>query len=126
MSHNQLKKVQTSLSKCRRLVDLNFEGNGISELIDFSSFPAIGNLNFNCNKLTTLPESLVECAKLRILYVNDNQITSVPVSVFKDSPINQIQLERNPVAANGLDRLDGYREYSQRRGDNVVKRTEGM
>jgi len=121
LSNNQIEEIPSTISKLEHLRILGLDNNRIQQLPDnLQHLPLtkllIGNnglqqlpdslpstlklLTASSNRLTNLPDGLVDCVDLTHLYLNGNQLTGTTVSLDL-----LIHLQRLNLAHNRIDYL---------------------
>lgn len=61
---------------------------------------SLEDLFLNENKLSDLPQSLMDCKKLKRLNLASNQLTKIPVAVTRLESLISIDLDNNPLSEN--------------------------
>lgn len=73
-------------------------------------------LNLNQNQVSTLPEGLAECPRLKVLRLEENclDITAFTPNIMKNSQVALFAIEGNVFDMKQFYNLTGYEEYMQR------------
>ena len=119
LAHNQIVSLPDSLTKLQNLSTLNVSFNllvalpeSIEKLVRLSALqashnalasvpsslaqtPGLTTLDLESNRLTSLPD-LSGCAKLKMLNVGDNRLTSPPVLPTDSTVFNSLAIHQNP------------------------------
>jgi len=140
LSYNFLSSLPASLSQLHHLRELKVSGNRLREfplevtflpnlqLLDLSlnqlsSLPCTGlcdlqvvDLNLNENNLHYLGEDLHLCTRLRVLRLQNNQLSlnNIPETLLADSQVATLLLEGNRFEIKALSQLDGFDLYMER------------
>ncbi|XP_059209142.1 leucine-rich repeat-containing protein 57 [Centropristis striata] len=139
LSGNRIQQLPPTMGQLRALRTLNLSGNQISEfpsglgslrhldLLDLSrnqirSVPAAVSelqaieMNLNQNQISVLAEEVSLCPRLKVLRLEENclDLSSVPVSVLRDSQVSLFSVEGNLFEVKNLRDLDGYDKYMER------------
>ena len=77
------------------------------------------DLNLNENQLQYLGEGLWLCPRLKILRLQNNQLSlnNIPEALLAESSINTILLEGNRFELKALHDLEGWEQYQERQTD---------
>uniref|UniRef100_A0A0K0FBP2 Leucine-rich repeat-containing protein 57 (inferred by orthology to a human protein) n=1 Tax=Strongyloides venezuelensis TaxID=75913 RepID=A0A0K0FBP2_STRVS len=80
-------------------------------------------LNLSFNNLQKLNDNLGKCKKLKVLRVNNNNLTidCFPKSILEESKIAKIDFENNNFTEKNFQSLPGYGAYEQRYTANRMK-----
>jgi len=122
VSRNRLASIPESITRLPELQDLDFSDNLVTALPrGFSGMPALKHINFsgnqvrffpksidrlkdtletlkaNNNNLQRLHPSMGNLTKLRVLWVENNEIPTVPISFRNLSALVELNLESNPI-----------------------------
>lgn len=74
---------------------LNFEDNLLESLTGFQAFRNLEKLNVASNKITELPDSLIDLQELMFLWIQNNELTKITRNVRLMSSLRNIVLLGN-------------------------------
>lgn len=105
--HNNIKFLPSSLNKLNETVrERVMYDSGINIKCSYNllykityTFQNITNLNISNNKLIIFPASILELNNLRILEINNNLLTELPVNINKLTNITDLYLFDNEISA---------------------------
>lgn len=97
--------------------------NSIVEIVDDIENINCLELNLSFNNLQKLNENIGKCKNLKVLRVNNNNLTidSFPKSMLVESKIAKIDFENNNFTEKNFQTLPGYEAYEQRYTANRMK-----
>ena len=110
LASNQLTAFPENLNALRNLDVLDLSDNKIRALPDSIGQLQAMELNFNANQVATLPESLAQCPRLKVLRLEENclPLDAIPTSYLKNSQISLLALDGNMFAMREFHDKDGY------------------
>lgn len=113
---NKFKLFPVQACSLSNLELLDLAKNEIALLPDEIGQSNATEINLNQNRLTRLNDALVQCAKLKILRLDNNQleVTAITSPILRDSKICLLSLENNLFTLKQLQERDGYEQYSER------------
>lgn len=139
LENNMLTSLPVSFKNLSHLRTLSLAGNGFRSfpdvLSDLKSLDAVdlsrnkmseipGNvricqvieLNLNQNQISTLPESIAEWPRLKVLRLEENclEITALTPKIMKESKIALFAVEGNVFDMKMFTHIDGYDQYMER------------
>lgn len=100
MDRNQLTEVPEELQDLTNLKTLLLRQNNIDSLPEGVPGQTMLNLalfHISSNKLTKLPDSLVECSSLTHVYVNGNQLEAIPFGMERLTNLQRVNLGHNKI-----------------------------
>jgi len=98
LNNNRLKELPKELCiKMQYLNLLSVNSNQIEQLPDEIGVMKIGELWIGSNKLTSLPETIINMSNLSILGVDTNQITHLPPNMDKMESLSAIFADYNQI-----------------------------
>uniref|UniRef100_A0A0N4ZAE1 Leucine-rich repeat-containing protein 57 n=1 Tax=Parastrongyloides trichosuri TaxID=131310 RepID=A0A0N4ZAE1_PARTI len=102
---------------------IDISENDITELPEEVENLNCLELNLSFNKLEKLHDNLAKCTKLKLLRVNNNNLTleSFTKSLLSDSKIVKIDIDSNRFSEKDFQSLPGYDSYEQRYTANRMK-----
>jgi len=116
MCNNRLGKFPVEICNLQKLDAVDLSGNHIDNIPDsLGSFQAI-ELNLNQNKLSSLPSSLCNCPRLKVLRIEENclGIEAISTDLLKSSQIALLAVDGNLFQLRELRDKDGYDSYMER------------
>lgn len=116
LSHNVLRDFPLQLCQLRHLDVVDLSGNRITQLpAQIGGLQAV-ELNLNQNQVSSLPETLAECPRLKVLRLEENclQISAFTPRVMKDSQISLFAVEGNVFDMKAFHNVEGYDRYMER------------
>lgn len=113
---NKFKVFPKQVLSLRSLEMLDLSQNQIDFIPDEIGQCNAAEINLNNNRISKLNDALKDCAKLKILRLDNNQVelTSISKPILADSKICLMSLENNPFTLKQLQERDGYDQYSER------------
>ncbi|RNA35469.1 leucine-rich repeat-containing 57 isoform X2 [Brachionus plicatilis] len=116
INNNQLTRIPKELSQLTQLDFVDLSSNKIKEIEDYvENFYCI-ELNLNENKIKSISEKISACPRLKVIRLEKNclQVSSLPVSILKDSQVSLINFDGNHFSKKDFENLDGYEKYMER------------
>jgi Leucine-rich repeat (LRR) protein len=128
-SNNKITSLPSELSNLKELFTINLSGNQLTELfplndlvklsvLDISrnklqKLPPLGSCNLenlseingSYNELVEIPEDLVDLPSLKLLNLQNNQITHVPSNLSQCNKLKDLLLKENKIKDNRLKKL---------------------
>uniref|UniRef100_A0A0K0ES92 Leucine-rich repeat containing protein n=1 Tax=Strongyloides stercoralis TaxID=6248 RepID=A0A0K0ES92_STRER len=106
-----------------KLEVVDISENNIVEIVDDIENINCLELNLSFNNLQKLNENFGKCKNLKVLRVNNNNLTidSFPKSMLVESKISKIDFENNNFTEKNFQTLPGYEAYEQRYTANRMK-----
>lgn len=116
LSSNKFKRFPKQVCALKSLELLDLSQNEVDSIPDEIGQCNANEINLNSNKIKKLNDSLIECAKLKILRLDNNlvELSSITKSILADSKICLLSLENNPFTLKQLQERDGFDQYSER------------
>lgn len=117
LSHNELTTFPVGLCRLKRLDYVDLSENQITLIpIQIQDLNAT-ELNLNLNRISSLPQELVDCKRLKVLRLNNNCLTidAITKPILSDSKIAVLTLEGNGFDVRKVRELEGYEELCQKR-----------
>ncbi|CAG5119325.1 unnamed protein product [Candidula unifasciata] len=116
LSKNQFKSFPTEILPLQQLDSVDLSQNSITQLpSDMSALQAV-ELNLNQNQVSTLPVSLAQCPRLKVLRLEENCLdtSALKPEIMKHSKISLLAVEGNMFDMKAFHQLDGYDDYMER------------
>uniref|UniRef100_A0A3Q3XPG1 Leucine-rich repeat-containing protein 57 n=1 Tax=Mola mola TaxID=94237 RepID=A0A3Q3XPG1_MOLML len=116
LSGNQISEFPSGLGALRQLDLLDLSRNKIQSVpSDVSELQAI-EINLNQNQISILSPEVSTCPRLKVLRLEENclELSSIPLSILKDSQVSLFSVEGNLFEVKKLRDLDGYEQYMER------------
>ena len=123
LSHNQFQTFPLALCRLKRLNYIDLSENQITQIpVQIQDLNAT-ELNLNLNRISSLPQELSDCKRLKVLRINNNclPITAITKPILSDSKIAVLTLEGNGFDVRKIRELDGYEDLCQKRIDSSKK-----
>lgn len=95
--YQKLKNLPSSLSKLTELVELNLNGNNLSELPNLGNMKNLQKIELRNNKLEKLPVGIDNLQSLKDLYVTGNYLKSLPENIGNMSALQNLYLYDNYI-----------------------------
>ena len=107
LASNQLTEFPADICGLKMLDVVDLSSNKICFLPDVGELQVV-ELNLNKNQLSTLPESLVHCPRLKVLRIEENclPLEVISTSLLKDSQISLLAADGNLFDVKKLRELD--------------------
>lgn len=114
---------QSILSSLNALTALDLEGNPLGVTFDFNFMPMLTHLNLSSTGLSDVPPGLLNHSQIRIAWLTDNQITTLPDALFELSADSTAGFDffGNPLSAATRERV---KTYFNRTGSDLGVRAE--
>ncbi|GAB1609232.1 leucine-rich repeat-containing protein 57-like [Argonauta hians] len=116
VSNNRIDTFPEQLCQLKNLDSVNFSCNNITRLPS-----SIGNLqaielNLNQNQLSTLPDEIAKCPRLKVLRLQENclDISAFSLPIMKDSQISLMAVDGNVFDMKDFYNVPGYDKYTER------------
>lgn len=132
---NRLQHVPPAVLALSRLQELDLAGNAITALPDgVSQLGELQELTVDENALTELPAALAKCGKLKVLSARANRLAgkqtkeqpqAIAPEVLRDSIVQVMNLEGNPLSKADLEAMDGFDAFLHRRTQLKHKEIHG-
>lgn len=116
VSGNRLREFPREVCQLRNLEFINLAGNAITKLPeDMGDLQAV-ELVLNQNQLSTLPESIAACPRLKVLRLQENclSVNAFGPRVMRESQISLFDVEGNVFDTKAFHNVDGYDAYMER------------
>jgi len=121
LSNNQLRDLG-KISKLKSLERITLDNNNLGEVpAALLELPRLYELHMTSNKIKALPEDWSSAAKIGIVNFAGNQISTVPKSLFCETPVFRINLENNPCHPERWRLAEGFPVYVKRYKEHVDK-----
>ena len=116
LSRNKFIKFPTQVNSLKNLELLDLSFNEIDSIPNDIGQNNANEINLNNNRLKVLNDYLMNCPKLKILRLDNNQIevSALTRPILADSKICLLSLENNLFTFKQLQERDGYEEYGKR------------
>ena len=109
-----------------RLTTVDLSDNALTELGDaFAGLVNVKELTLDGNRINLLGPELGGMAKLQVLSVRHNQVQGIAPAVFKDTHVDRIHLEGNPMTKRSLMAMVGFGAFDGRRTKRLTKEIAG-
>lgn len=116
LSGNQFSEFPSGLGTLRHLDLLDLSRNQIQNVpAEVSELQAI-EINLNQNQISVLSAAVATCPRLKVLRLEENclELSSIPVSILRDSQVSLFSVEGNLFEVKNLRDLEGYDKYMER------------
>ncbi|XP_003962849.1 leucine-rich repeat-containing protein 57 [Takifugu rubripes] len=116
LSGNHISEFPTGLGSLRNLDLLDLSRNKIQNVpLEVSELQTI-EINLNQNQISILSPEVSKCPRLKVLRLEENclELSSIPLSILKDSQVSLFSVEGNLFEVKNLRDLDGYDQYMER------------
>ncbi|XP_030247597.1 leucine-rich repeat-containing protein 57 [Sparus aurata] len=116
LSGNQFSEFPSGLGTLRHLDLLDLSRNQIQNVpAEVSELQAI-EINLNQNQISILSAAVATCPRLKVLRLEENclELSSIPVSILRDSQVSLFSVEGNLFEVKNLRDLEGYDKYMER------------
>lgn len=110
LNNNQLTSVPIELSELTQLDFVDLSCNQIDKIEDYvGKFNCI-ELNLNENKIKFISDKISVCPRLKVIRLEKNCliVTSIPISMLRDSQISLINFDGNNFSKKDFEQIDGY------------------
>ncbi|XP_064601522.1 leucine-rich repeat-containing protein 57-like [Liolophura sinensis] len=139
LERNSITTLPNSFSKLKHLRNINLSGNRLlkfpSQLCGLTNLDLVDlsrnkitqvsedvkdlhtiELNLNQNQISSLPESIADCPRLKVLRVEENclEVTAFTPKIMRDSQIALLAVEGNVFDLKAFHNLEGYDDYMER------------
>lgn len=116
LSSNKIKIFPKNVCILKNIELLDISKNELDSIPDEIGLCNVNEINLNNNKLTRLNDALANCPKMKILRVDNNQLTidAITKPILADSKICLLSYENNLITLKQLQDRDGYEQYSER------------
>lgn len=116
LSQNRLKTFPSCLLGLKQLNMVDLSGNSITCIPQGIERLEATELVLNQNQISSLPEHLAQCPRLRTLRLEENclALQAVPVGLLRDSTVTLICLEGNLFDMKSVASLEGWGSYMER------------
>ncbi|CAI9740070.1 leucine-rich repeat-containing protein 57 [Octopus vulgaris] len=116
LSNNKIDVFPEQLCQLLNLDSVNLSCNHITRLpSSINSLQAI-ELNLNQNQLSTLPEDIADCPRLKVLRLLENclDISAFTPKIMKNSKISLLSVDGNVFDMKDFYNIPGYENYMER------------
>lgn len=116
LSGNQFSEFPSGLGTLRHLDLLDLSRNQIQNVpAEVSELQAI-EINLNQNQISVLSAEVAVCPRLKVLRLEENclELSSIPMSILRDSQVSLFSVEGNLFEVKSLRDLEGYDKYMER------------
>ncbi|XP_076605448.1 leucine-rich repeat-containing protein 57 [Chaetodon auriga] len=116
LSGNQISEFPSGLGSLRHLDLLDLSRNQIQSVpAEVSELQTI-EINLNQNQISFLSAEVSRCPRLKVLRLEENclELSSIPLSILKDSQVSLFSVEGNLFEVKKLRDLEGYEQYTER------------
>ncbi|XP_073340181.1 leucine-rich repeat-containing protein 57 [Pagrus major] len=116
LSGNQFSEFPSGLGSLRHLDLLDLSRNQIRNVPpEVSELQAI-EINLNQNQISVLSAEVAVCPRLKVLRLEENclELSSIPLSILRDSQVSLFSVEGNLFEVKSLRDLQGYDKYMER------------
>ncbi|XP_052001760.1 leucine-rich repeat-containing protein 57 [Xyrauchen texanus] len=116
LSGNRFKVFPDGLGSLRHLDVLDLSKNQIQVVpAEVAELQAI-EINLNQNQISTLSPEVSNTPRLKVLRLEENclELTSIPITILKDSQLSLLSVEGNLFEVKNLRDLEGYDQYMER------------
>ncbi|KAM8737782.1 leucine-rich repeat-containing protein 57 isoform 1-T5 [Acanthopagrus schlegelii] len=116
LSGNQFSEFPSGLGTLRHLDLLDLSRNQIQNVpAEVSELQAI-EINLNQNQISVLSAEVATCPRLKVLRLEENclELSSIPMSILRDSQVSLFSVEGNLFEVKSLRDLEGYDKYMER------------
>ncbi|XP_036927356.1 leucine-rich repeat-containing protein 57 [Acanthopagrus latus] len=116
LSGNQFSEFPSGLGTLRHLDLLDLSRNQIQNVpAEVSELQAI-EINLNQNQISVLSAEVAACPRLKVLRLEENclELSSIPMSILRDSQVSLFSVEGNLFEVKSLRDLEGYDKYMER------------
>jgi len=127
LSYNALEGVvgHPGLALPPSVVSCNLGHNKISALdpvaFGFQTLPKLEELDLDNNMIELLPPDIGQLEKLTTLKARNNKLSTLPSELLRDTPVNRMHLEGNPVTLSHLKTVEGFADFLERRKLRISK-----
>ncbi|TMW62297.1 hypothetical protein Poli38472_009790 [Pythium oligandrum] len=128
---NKLSAIPQTITSLSQLKELDLSENQLSEIPQhINQLSELVDLSVDRNSIQILPSALVECPKLKVISARHNQLRggkaqSIAESILKDSIVQIMNLEGNPMTKFDLEAMEGCEAFLQRRTQLKNKEIHG-
>lgn len=115
-------------NRLTKLERIDFSNNNLAAIPEaISNLASLTELNLDNNVIVSLPDTIGELKKLKTLSLRNNQIQvsntnfsdtnpqPLPVSLFEDTLLIDLNLHGNPLSSTQLNEFEGYEKFLERR-----------
>uniref|UniRef100_A0A1B6EB31 Disease resistance R13L4/SHOC-2-like LRR domain-containing protein n=2 Tax=Clastoptera arizonana TaxID=38151 RepID=A0A1B6EB31_9HEMI len=115
-SENELSSFPTMLCKLKHLDVIDLSKNKITNIPSEIATLHVTELNLNQNQISSISPEIAKCPKLKTLRMEENclQLSSIPISLLRESKVTMINVEGNLFEMKQFTDLDGYDKYMER------------
>eukprot|EP00112_Aurelia_sp_Birch-Aquarium-sp1_P004582 Seg152.4 transcript_id=Seg152.4/GoldUCD/mRNA.D3Y31 product="Leucine-rich repeat-containing protein 57" protein_id=Seg152.4/GoldUCD/D3Y31 len=116
LCNNKLRIFPVEICELTKLNVVDLSGNLMDHIPDTVGSLKAMELNLNGNRLATLPLSLVNCERLKVLRVEENclGLEAISTDLLRDSQIAVLAADGNLFQMKDLRDKDGYEKYMER------------
>ena len=128
LCNNKLRIFPMEICELTKLDVVDLSGNLMDHIPDAVGCLKAMELNLNGNRLTTLPPSLVNCERLKVLRVEENclGLEAISTELLKDSQIAVLAVDGNLFQMKELRDKDGYEKVSILSVNFQIKHVPGV
>ncbi|ESO82983.1 hypothetical protein LOTGIDRAFT_197802 [Lottia gigantea] len=116
LSGNHFKQFPMQICNLNQLDVVDLSRNAITTIPnDVNTFQGI-ELNLNQNQVSTLPEGIAQCPRLKVIRLEENclELRAFTPRILKESQIALFAIEGNVFDMKAFHNLEGYDEYMER------------
>ena len=116
LSDNELSTFPMPLCELKHLTIVDLSRNRIREIPDGVGKMNVTELNLNHNQITTISSEIAKAPKLKILKLENNQLSlrAVPKALLTESKVTSLNVNSNLFDVKDFECIDGYDEYMGR------------
>lgn len=116
LSGNSFKKFPAQVCDLALLDMVDLSENKVSEMPTDMSRLNCSEVVLNQNQLSSVPDSISRCPRLKILRVQENclPLDGIPPSILSESTVSVLAIEGNLFEERELHQVPGYEAYQER------------